>query len=117
MKVLCEIIAAQQKGHENEPLFMIGEQLKEIAEREPISRELITRDLQIPEMNLSAAAAMFQKYSDDNHKNARCFCITPAKAEELLRKFYGLPERETAQGESAGEDNSSGGYIDLSSFL
>ena len=38
---LQEIIAQQQKGHESKPRFMIGEQLKEIAAREPKSAELI----------------------------------------------------------------------------
>ena len=47
MSKLYDLIAEQQKGHENEPRFMIGEQLKEIAEREPLSAELLERDLEI----------------------------------------------------------------------
>ena len=56
MKVF-ELIQEQQKGHETEPRFMIGEQLKEIAEREPLSAELLERDLEIEEMNPEAAAS------------------------------------------------------------
>ena len=33
MSKLYDLIAEQQKGHETEPRFMIGEQLKEIAEK------------------------------------------------------------------------------------
>ena len=111
-----EIIEAQQKGHENKPRFMIGEQLKEIAEREPLSAELLERDLQIEEMNLAAAEKRFQEYADKNHGKERTFCITPKVAERLLREFYGLPIPEENAPEKK-EADSSAGYIDLSSFL
>lgn len=111
-----EIIEAQQKGHENKPRFMIGEQLKEIAEREPLSAELLERDLQIEEMNLAAAEKRFQEYADKNHGQERTFCITPKVAERLLREFYGLPIPEENAPEKK-EAETSAGYIDLSSFL
>ena len=111
-----EIIEAQQKGHETEPRFMIGEQLKEIAEREPLSAELLERDLEIEEMNLEAAEKHFQEYADRNHGKAKAFCITPKVAERLLREFYGLPIPEENAPEKK-EADSSAGYIDLSSFL
>lgn len=111
-----EIIEAQQKGHENKPRFMIGEQLKEIAEREPLSAELLERDLQIEEMNLAAAEKRFQEYADKNHGKERTFCITPKVAERLLREFYGLPIPEENAPEKK-EAETSAGYIDLSSFL
>ena len=111
-----EIIEAQQKGHETEPRFMIGEQLKEIAEREPLSAELLERDLEIEEMNLEAAEKHFQEHADRNHGKAKAFCITPKVAERLLREFYGLPIPEENAPEKK-EADSSAGYIDLSSFL
>ena len=110
---LKEIIEEQQKGHEREPRFTIGEQLKEIAEREPLSAELLERDLQISEMSLAAAEKHFQEYADKNHGKAKAFCITPTVAEEILRKFYGLPERKSS---GTGEE-APGGFIDLSSYL
>ena len=116
MSKLCDLIAEQQKGHENEPRFMIGEQLKEIAEREPLSAELLERDLEIEEMNLEAAEKHFQEYADRNHGKAKAFCITPVVAEKLLREFYGLPIPEENAPEKK-EADSSAGYIDLSSFL
>ena len=111
-----EIIEAQQKGHETEPRFMIGEQLKEIAEREPLSAELLERDLEIEEMSLEAAEKHFQAYSDKNHGSKSSFCITPKVAEKLLREFYGLPTPEENAPEKKQVD-SSAGYIDLSAFL
>lgn len=116
MSKLYDLIAEQQKGHENEPRFMIGEQLKEIAEREPLSAELLERDLEIEEMNLEAAEKHFQEYADRNHGKAKAFCITPKVAERLLREFYGLPIPEENAPEKK-EADSSAGYIDLSSFL
>ena len=116
MSKLYDLIAEQQKGHETEPRFMIGEQLKEIAEREPLSAELLERDLEIKEMNLEAAEKHFQEYADRNHGKAKAFCITPKVAERLLREFYGLPIPEENAPEKK-EADSSAGYIDLSSFL
>ena len=116
MSKLYDLIAEQQKGHENEPRFMIGEQLKEIAEREPLSAELLERDLEIEEMSLEAAEKHFQEYADKNHGKAKAFCITPKVAERLLREFYGLPIPEENAPEKK-EADSSAGYIDLSSFL
>jgi len=116
MSKLFDLIAEQQKGHETEPRFMIGEQLKEIAEREPLSAELLERDLEIEEMNLEAAEKHFQEHADRNHGKAKAFCITPKVAERLLREFYGLPIPEENAPEKK-EADSSAGYIDLSSFL
>ena len=116
MSKLYDLIAEQQKGHETEPRFMIGEQLKEIAEREPLSAELLERDLEIEEMNLEAAEKHFQEHADRNHGKAKAFCITPRVAERLLREFYGLPIPEENAPEKK-EADSSAGYIDLSSFL
>lgn len=116
MSKLYDLIAEQQKGHETEPRFMIGEQLKEIAEREPLSAELLERDLEIEEMNLEAAEKHFQEYADRNHGKAKAFCITPKVAERLLRELYGLPIPEENAPEKK-EADSSAGYIDLSSFL
>ena len=116
MSKIYDLIAEQQKGHETEPRFMIGEQLKEIAEREPLSAELLERDLEIEEMNLEAAEKHFQEYADRNHGKAKAFCITPKVAERLLREFYGLPIPEENAPEKK-EADSSAGYIDLSSFL
>lgn len=114
MSRLMEIITAQQKGHENEPLFMIGEQLKEIAEREPFSAELLEKDLETPGMKLSDAATRLKKYSDDHHGKATCFCISPKVAEGILREFYGLPKAEEGKAEKA---QPMSGFIDLGAFL
>lgn len=110
-----EIISEQQKGHETKPRFMIGEQLKEIAEREPISAELLERDLQLKEMNLEAAEAKFAEYAQKHRKGARCYCITPKVAEEILREFYGLPMLE--DNATVTKDAPKDTFIDLGDFI
>ena len=113
MTRLNELIAEQQKGRENSPAWMIGEQLKESAEREPQCAELIDKDLAVKEMNLDAAAKKLKEYADKNRGKANVFCITPKAAEQILREFYGLPKAGEAPAEPAQQE----GYIDLSSFL
>ena len=110
---LHSLIAEQQKGHEKEPRFMIGEQLKDIAAREPACAELIAQDLTVKEMSLAAVEKKFQEYSDKHHGNAKSFCISPVIAESILRQFYGLPEA----GQAPAEPQQPEGYIDLSAFL
>lgn len=109
---LTEIILQQQEGHQNDPVFMIGEQLKEMAEGDDKVTELLIQDLQAANMKLSDAAKELQKYSDENRGKAKCFCITPKVAEDILRKFYGLPERK----EPRCSDNTAP-TIDLTDFL
>lgn len=93
---LHEIIVSQQAGHEDEPIFMIGEQLKEIASREPSIVEILERDLLVDGMGLAGAADHFKKYADQNRKKTKCFCIPPHVADKLLREFYGLPDHVDA---------------------
>ena len=116
MSKLHDLIAEQQKGHETGPRFMIGEQLKEIAEREPLSAELLERDLEIEEMNLEAAEKHFQEYADRNHGKAKAFCITPVVAEKLLREFYGLEARVEVKNNSM-QDELREDFVDLSEFF
>lgn len=118
MSKFHELIAEQQKGHENDPIFMIGEQLKEIAESEPFSSELLEKDLAVDGMKLADVAKRFEEYAAKNRKGAKCFCITPKVAEQIIRDFYGLPSAEDkAEKPAAAPKPAEPDYIDLSSFL
>ena len=109
---VIEIIEQQQAGYEGEPLWMVGEQLKEIAEREPASAELLAQDLTVEGLDLAGAAGALQQYADKHHGKARRFCITPKVAEQILREFYGLPD----PGEAT-EVMPEATFLDLTSFL
>ena len=112
LTTLITLIEDQQKGHETEPAFMVGEQLKEMAEKEPAVTDLLVNDLQTDGMKLIDAANKIKEYADKNRKGAKSFCVTPIVAEGILRKFYGLPERVDDK-----QKQEEAGYIDLSTFL
>ena len=112
-KKVFELIEEQQKGKENTAPWMVGEQLKEIAEREPQSAELLFNDLQVESMSIVEAEKQIKAYSD-KHKKGNCFCVTPIVAEGILREFYGLPKRDEKPAEETVADS---GYIDLDAFL
>ena len=123
MEELKMIIEDQRKGHENEPMWMVGQQLLDMAAREPKSLELLKQDLNVSGMGLADAAGALKAYVDKHHGKAKVFCITPIIAEEILRDFYKLPKKDEAQVEepapivSAQPEKSAFDALDLSAFL
>ncbi len=109
---LTEIIREQQKGHENEPIFMVGEQLLEMAEENDDITDLLINDLTTDGMRLSDAAKQLKAYADKNKGKSSCFCISPKVAEKILREFYHLPEPSESSAAPAAES-----FIDLSDFI
>ena len=83
-------ISEQQKGLEGTPAFYVGEQLKQICSSSEKISEIVLTDLNNPDMSIVKAEKQIQKYSDDNHKSARCFCVPPDVAEKIIKKFYGI---------------------------
>lgn len=112
LEALTKLIREQQ-GKDTEPRYMIGEQLLEMAQREPQCAEILEKDLVVKEMSLIEAEKKLKEYADKNRGKASVFCITPKVAEQILREFYGLPKAGEVPAEPAPEE----GYIDLSSFL
>ena len=99
-----EMIEAQQRGIENTAAWMVGEQLKDICRADPGCAAIVAEDLQQKEMSLAACEKKIKAYADKN-KKGNSFCVIPTVAEDIIRKFYGLPERvqkgqETAEGPS-----------------
>jgi len=91
------VIEAQQKEvKEFSAPWMVGEQLKDICRAEPAAAELILQDLSVKEMSITEAEKKIAAFAK-GHKVGNCGCVTPVQADEILRKFYGLPKR----GESA----------------
>lgn len=115
MEKLIEMIEAQQKGHENDDVFTVGEQLKDMASREPAIVELLKQDLEVPEMSLVKAAGKIKAYSDSNRGGQSCFCVSPIVAEDILRVFYGLPKPQVKVRETVVMNTAA--KIDLSDFL
>ena len=111
MSVFEKIEAQQVKLKETEPAWMVGEQLKDICRNDAHCADIVSEDLENEAMPLDKAAAALKKYSDENHGKAKCFCITPKVAEQILRKFYGLPDA------AAVAEAPANGVFDLSAFM
>ena len=118
MTVFEKIEAQQAKLKDTEPAWMVGEQLKEIAAREPGAVEILLQDLEVDGMGLADAAGALKAYADKHRGRANCYCITPKVAEEILRKFYGLMEVGTvAVSAVAVTETEQSGFIDLGAFF
>lgn len=88
---LCRIIEEQQKEKEGTDAFTVGEQLKDMAKSDPAIARILSEDLQRSGMGIQDAAKEIKKYADASRKGNFSF-VSPKKAEEILRKFYGLPD-------------------------
>lgn len=88
-----EKIEDQQK-EKNTPVWMVGEQLKEICTADPHCAELVSQDLENKDMSLEKAAGKIKAYADELLKKQKgnCVCVPPNVAERIIREFYGLPE-------------------------
>ena len=93
-----EKIEAQQKGHEDTPVWMVGEQLKEIC-TDPDCAAILAEDLENEAMSLQNAERKLKEYADDLHKKQKgnSVCIPPNMAERIIREFYGLPAAAPAK--------------------
>lgn len=115
MEKLRELIEAQRKGKEDTPVWMVGEQLLEIAADEPDSLELLKQDLTVPEMSLENAEKQIKAWAD-KHKKGNCCCVSPKVADGILREFYGLKSLDEKKSE-AKETEKQNTLIDLDTFL
>lgn len=103
-------IAAQQ-GKERTAVWMVGEQLKDIIRDDPRRQELVEKDLEGPGMSLAECEKKIKVYADSHKpKNANCFCVSPAEAEEIIRAFYGL-------GKPGDKPQGGGKVLDLADFF
>lgn len=91
--VIEKIEAQQAKVKERSAPWMVGEQLKDICRREPKSAEIIDADLDNEGMSIVEAEKKIKAYAD-KHKTGSFACVTPAEADEILRKFYGIAGAE-----------------------
>ena len=87
-------IRAQIKGHSGDTVEMVGEQLLDIASGDDAAAEMLLTDLENESMSVENAEKKIRAYADELHKKNKgsCVGVSPKKAEEILRKFYGLPE-------------------------
>ena len=94
-----EMITAQQNGQECTPVYMVGQQLKDICREDPYCAELVAQDLQNKGMNLYVCERKIKAWADAQKRKGNCVCVPPDVAEKIIREFYGLPERGAAKPE------------------
>ncbi|MBR6794393.1 MAG: hypothetical protein IKM48_08585 [Clostridia bacterium] len=101
LDIVIAEIEKQQQGKEQTAPWMVGEQLKDIARREPISAELLAKDLTVSGMGIADAEKKIKAWAD-KHKKGSCAVVPPNVAEDILREFYGLPKGEAPREEKSG---------------
>lgn len=100
-ETVIALIEAQQKGlPEYSPARMVGEQLKGIVMMDPDAAELLAQDLRKKGMGILEAEKKIKARADEIHKTQKGngVAVPPWEAEDILRKFYGLPERRWGPG-------------------
>ena len=91
LEIALEKITAQQPK-ERTPVWMVGEQLKDILRAEPPLAELVAQDLDVAGMSLAECEKKIKAFADQ-HKTGSFSCVIPSEAERIIREFYGLPAR------------------------
>ena len=90
-EAMDKLRAQQSKVKERSAPWMVAEQLMDICRREPESAALIAQDLDNPEMGIVQAERKIKAFADQ-HRVGNFSGVTGAEAEDILRKFYGLPK-------------------------
>lgn len=114
LSAAIEAITAQQPKEEN-AVWMVGEQMKDMLRKEPYLAEIVLRDLEVPEMSLEHCEKKIKAWADQ-HKVGNFACVTPIRAEKIIREFYGLPEQGASDAVTKPEMQSTK-FIDLTDFF
>lgn len=105
---LCEKVSEQQKGKGKTPVFYVGEQIKDICERDSKACEIVLQDLEKENMSISECEKKIHEYANKNGG-----CTPPQEADRIIREFYGISNSQTI-GNMAEKPND---FVDLSDFI
>lgn len=117
MSAIEKIESQQKKLKEGSAPWVCGEQLKEICS-DPACAEIVEKDLDVKEMSIEQCEKKIKAYADA-HKTGNFAFVSPMKAEEIIREFYGLPEHgtHTAPKPEPETETQSGDILSLEDFL
>lgn len=113
---LCALIGVQQEKCKEQPAFYVGEQLKDMARGDQFAIELLLQDLQVAAMSIIEAEKKIKEYAD-KHRKGNCAFVPPLVAEEILRKFYGIPANGSGSVSGSGKRTPAGDVIDVADYL
>ncbi len=118
MNILLNEKISSQQGEKGTAVYMIGEQLKDIC-RTGGSKvcEIVSKDLDKPEMSLSECEKEIHAYADELHEQYKgaSVCVTGDEAERIIKEFYGIEALANSQAVEKIDTNS--GFLDLADFL
>ena len=82
-----------QQPKEHTSVWGLGEQLKDMLRAQPELAEIVCQDLDNKGMGIAECERKIKARADEIHRMAKggSVCVTPMEAEEIIRKFYGLP--------------------------
>ena len=75
-----EKITAQQQGKEHTPVWMVGQQLKDMLQDDPTLEEILDKDLDVKGMALADCAAKIKAFADEYHRKIKGNCIWKASS-------------------------------------
>lgn len=100
-QVITEVKKLQPAKAEG-PVWLVGEQIKDIVRREPDSAATILEDISGKNACLAEIEREISKYA-----RAHSGCCDPFRAENIIRKYFGIPEREAPKDEDEEEAGAS----------
>ena len=103
-------IEAQQNGKNGTSVFYVGEQLKDICRESEHNADIVSTDLDNPEMSIAKCERKIEEYAS-KHREGNCGCCPPDVAAGIIRKFYGIPAADEAP------KNISTNLLDLADFI
>ncbi len=115
--LLCEKISSQQ-GEKGTAVYMVGQQLKDICRNAGNEvYEIVLKDLDLKEMSLAECEKQIKAHADKIHKEKKgnCVCVSPAEAEDIIKKFYGIDGMLNSQ--TVEKVDTSNGFVNLADFL
>lgn len=91
-------IRHQLQGHDGDTVEMVGEQLLDMARGDDNIASILLNDMGVKDLTIEKAEKKIRDYADEIHKKKKgnCVGVSPKKAEEILRQFYGLPDAAEA---------------------
>lgn len=106
---------------------MCGRQIWDIVQTNPDFAEIISADLDSKEMTLTMCEKKIRACADEKHRKEKggSAAVSPAEAENIIRKFYGLPEiaerdpwnTEQEQQKPERKEKNTSGIINLEDFF
>lgn len=108
LQEVTELVRKQQSGKRG-PAWMCGEQLLEMIGQDEAAAKLVLDDMQHGGLSLTGCEKKIKAFAQKNGN----VCTGP-EAEEIIRKYFGLPERGIAQKPAA---EPAAGVISLEDFF